>query len=489
MNFIGEDYDNVTWDTRATSSLQPEDLSDDENTDGATESNNEDSTFSNVDDAMFSTLATSSLIYPAADPMKTNQPPDSYLSNVVVPVLFPMKITVTEPQKQLDGTKDAFISYLITTKTTLDTFLEPTAKVRRRFQDFVLLYNSLSRDFAACVIPPLPDKHRMEYITGDRFGPEFVEKRRASLQRFLERIARHPTLQKSEYFRIFLESRDWASYILLNGQYKQKKAGDGVFENLGDALLNAFSKLKKPDERFVEMKESVEKLEENLQAVERLYQKIIKRQTDLEADYREFGSSVTGMGQLETEITAPLQQFGDTVSKFADAWKQMTDREEHGFLNQIHDYLTYCHCVKNVLKLRDQKQVDFEELSEYLQNALNEKANLVNTGKASTGISSYLREKVDNIKGIDQEQAKKEKIQKLDTKILELQKEVESSNDVANKFSSEVAKEFEVFQTGKTIEMKDYLLLYADSHVEFYRQSIELWEEIIPILENIKFHA
>jgi len=61
--------------------------------------------------------------------------------------------------------------------------------------------------------------------------------------------------------------------------YIQKKFNDGVFENLGDALLNAFSRIKKPDERFVEIKENVDKLEENLQTVERLYFKIIKRQT------------------------------------------------------------------------------------------------------------------------------------------------------------------------------------------------------------------
>ncbi|CAG8675113.1 8088_t:CDS:2, partial [Gigaspora rosea] len=141
--------------------------------------------------------------------MNPDQLSHSNASNAAISTAFPMTITVAEPLKEFDGTKDAFISYLITTKTTLDTFSSPTVSVRRRFQDFVWLHNSLSRDFAACVVPPLPDRHRMEYITGDRFGPEFVEKRRASLQRFLTRLSRHPTLQRSEYFRIFLESREW----------------------------------------------------------------------------------------------------------------------------------------------------------------------------------------------------------------------------------------------------------------------------------------
>ncbi|CAB4409033.1 unnamed protein product [Rhizophagus irregularis] len=478
MSFESEgDYSSVAWDTGTTDYLKPEDLLDQV----AEEPPSQDltrSTISNIDDSMFSTLAPSTINHTDNIANNRQSATDSYAPSVVVPAAYPMTITVTSPVKELDGTKEAFISYLITTETTLETFVAPKATVRRRFQDFVFLCNSLSRDFAACVVPPLPDKHRLEYITGDRFGPEFVEKRRASLQRFLERLARHPTLQKSEYFRIFLESSEWNAESF----YRQKKSGDGVFENLGDALLNAFSKIKKPDERFIEIKENIDKIEENLQTIERLYFKIIKRQSDLEADYREFGTSIVNLGQFETGIETQLKKFGETTEKFADAWKRMTDREESEYLNQIREFLSYCHCVKNVLKLRDQKQVDFEELSEYLQGALIEKENLVSTGKGSTGLSSFL---VDYIKNVDQEQAKKERLQKLDAKITELKREVESSNDISEKFSDEIVKEYEVFQNIKTVELKDSLLAYTDRHVEFYRQGLQLWEEIIPILEDI----
>lgn len=67
--------------------------------------------------------------------------------------------------------------------------------VRRRFQDFSFLHDHLAKSFPACVVPPIPEKHRLgqslalpgrdcetlmdpEYIKGDRFSPEFVEKRR-----------------------------------------------------------------------------------------------------------------------------------------------------------------------------------------------------------------------------------------------------------------------------------------------------------------------
>jgi sorting nexin-4 len=55
-----------------------------------------------------------------------------------------------------------------------------------------------------------------------------------------------------------------------------------------------------------------------------------------------------------------------------------------------------------------------------------------------------------------------------------LKREVESSNDISEKFSEEVIKEYEVFQAIKTVELKDSLLAYTDRHVEFYRQVINI---------------
>ena len=120
--------------------------------------------------------------------------------------------SVKDPAKELAETKDAYVSYLVSAKvrlllrcrrtlngaqppaqTNLPIFSTPNPSSRRRFQDFVFLRNHLKIDFPACVVPPLPDKHRLgtlasggssvfsqsaEYVTGDRFSPEFMEKRR-----------------------------------------------------------------------------------------------------------------------------------------------------------------------------------------------------------------------------------------------------------------------------------------------------------------------
>lgn len=46
-------------------------------------------------------------------------------------------------------------------QTDFPTFQRPHVEVRRRFTDFVYLWKTLLREFPACAVPPLPDKHKM----------------------------------------------------------------------------------------------------------------------------------------------------------------------------------------------------------------------------------------------------------------------------------------------------------------------------------------
>ena len=51
----------------------------------------------------------------------------------------------------------------------------------------------------------------------------------------------------------------------------------GVLDNISDTLLNAFAKLRKPDERFLAMRDGVDKSEEGLHSSERLWNRVRSR--------------------------------------------------------------------------------------------------------------------------------------------------------------------------------------------------------------------
>ncbi|KAL4109509.1 hypothetical protein PRIC1_001208 [Phytophthora ramorum] len=72
--------------------------------------------------------------------------------------------------------------------------------VERRYSDFLWLHHQLSKQCAGYVIPPLPAK-----VVGLLQGPEFLEHRRAGLERFLRKVVAHDELQNSNFFQSFLE--------------------------------------------------------------------------------------------------------------------------------------------------------------------------------------------------------------------------------------------------------------------------------------------
>jgi sorting nexin-4 len=77
-----------------------------------------------------------------------------------------------------------------------------------------------------------------------------------------------------------------------------------------------------------------------------------------------------------------------------------------------------------VIKLRDQKQLDFEELSAYLSAVVSERDRLaaLSTGHsgAPVGLGTYLRDQVDKLRGTDDIHTRRERMRKLDSRIKEV---------------------------------------------------------------------
>ncbi|KAI7892498.1 uncharacterized protein EV154DRAFT_537471 [Mucor mucedo] len=363
----------------------------------------------------------------------------------------PMTVKVDDAQKSPDG---AFITFRVFTMTNLEIYSQDKRPVRRRFRDFLWLHNALTIEFPACVIPPLPEKHRMKYVKGDRFNPMFIEQRRLGLQWFMDRIARHPLLQSSTYTRIFLESTDFT-----------------------------YAKVKKPDEKFVEMKESIDKFGDNLNIVEKLYSRIGKRQQELETNYGHFAGSIRGLSALESNVDQPLRQFAEATESYVDALKEMRKQEDLLFLNDVHELLNYCNAAKDKLAERDQKQVDFEDMSTSLQAIMLEKERILhpNKGSANMNISEFMTDKMN-----DHNRARNERLFRLDTKIKELEENVAKANDDNNSYSSQMIKEYDIFQRAREIELKQGLTAYADCHIDFYKKSISIWENILPVLDQLE---
>ncbi|KAK9894591.1 hypothetical protein P389DRAFT_98607 [Cystobasidium minutum MCA 4210] len=403
-----------------------------------------------------------------------------------------VKASVVEPVKMLEGTKDAYVAYNVKGETNLPQYASPTFTSRRRFQDFLFLHDHLAKDFPACVVPPLPGKHRLEYLKGDRFGPEFVEKRSADLNRFLHRLTRHPTLARSTLLQDFLESTEWNIRMhqrIAHPPVSPDSATSGpasIIDSLSDTLLNAFTKVRKPDERFLEVRDNLDKFEGSLVAIERTEARARTRIGDLANDYEDFAASIQGLGYLESGITEPLARLETSMLDFAQSLRTATFASTETFLAQLHSLITYAHSFRALLKLRDQKQSDFEELSAYLSNLSNERDRLANGYSVNSGIGSYFKDKVESLRGGDADISREAKMRKLDNKIKELQEAVNAAHDTSIAFDEEVLREHRVFQAAKRAELKELFSSLANGHIAHYEKAMDDMAKCQPFLESIR---
>ncbi|XP_064384617.1 sorting nexin-33-like [Halichondria panicea] len=116
---------------------------------------------------------------------------------------FTIEIRDPERKKKYRGIKK-FTAYSIIPSST-------GRAVSRRFKHYDWLHDRLSEKFTVNCVPPLPDKQFY-----GRYGEDFIEKRREKLQRWTNRIARHPVLSRSEVVTHF---------ILCDDEGAQWKAG------------------------------------------------------------------------------------------------------------------------------------------------------------------------------------------------------------------------------------------------------------------------
>ncbi|KAI2630386.1 hypothetical protein GGS26DRAFT_108783 [Hypomontagnella submonticulosa] len=401
-----------------------------------------------------------------------------------------LECTVSEPRKEQDGTKDAFVSYLITTSSTFPSFQKSLFTSRRRFTDFVFLYKTLSKDYPACAVPPLPDKQRMEYVRGDRFGPDFTNRRAYSLQRFLARITLHPILRRAPIFHTFLESPDWNATMKSRASRTStasEQGSGGVFDNFADTFINAFTKVHKHDKRFIEVREKSDKLDEDLGHVEKVVARVARREVDLEADLRDLTEQFQKLITLEPGVEGAVHGFAASVEDTAAGLRKLREHTDQDYLGSLRDMQAYSQALKNLLKAREQKQLDHEQLTEYLNKSTVDRDALAsgygNTG-ALGGAGGFIRSKIEDVRGVDHEASRRERLRKLEMRIDELTSEAERAKKTSEAFDEEVVKEVVDFERIKRVELKRQLGGLAGAHVDFYGGVIDVWEQYVRDMEK-----
>lgn len=394
----------------------------------------------------------------------------------------------------------------------------------------------------------------MEYVRGDRFGSDFTNRRAYSLQRFLSRIALHPVLRRAPILHIFLESPDWNATMRARsaragsmmgsesisggglssnngGAGGNNGGGGGVFDNFADTFINAFTKPHRHDRRFVEVRERADKLDEDLAHVEKVVARVAaRREADLEQDLRDLAEQFQRLVALEPGVDAAVHGFAAAVGDEAAGLRRLRDKSDQDYVGSLRDMQAYGGALKSLLKAREQKQLDYEQLTEYLNKSSTDRDALsAGFGGAGAGYSTnhagsgggggagggsgggqhggvgavgggvggagataaslgsagvgFIRSKLEDVRGVDHEAARRERLRRLELRVDELTAEAERAKKTSELFDDEVVREVADFERIKRVEMRRQLGGLADEHVRFYGDVVEVWERYLRDME------
>lgn len=101
----------------------------------------------------------------------------------------------------------SYMAYPVSVKKSTDdaSSVADDALMLRRFSDFWWLRETIVKEYFARLIPPMPPKHSMQ---GNHSEEGFLEIRRAALEKFVERLMKHPVLSRSKALDTFLHSKN-----------------------------------------------------------------------------------------------------------------------------------------------------------------------------------------------------------------------------------------------------------------------------------------
>lgn len=248
------------------------------------------------------------------------------------------QITVSDPTKVGDPVR-GHVVYTVRTKTTSPHYRRGDFSVLRRFSDFLWLYEQLTANNPGVIVPPVPDKHAF-----GRFQEQFIETRRAALQRCLTKIAAHPILQLDPDLRLFLESDSLALDI------KNRRAGAETPSTPSGGLLSSWTgpRYVEQDDWFDQRKAYLDHLEGHLKSVSKSLDVASKARLDMAAAVGEVADAAQTLAdsELGAAMCAALGRLADLARREKSAGEAQATADVSQLLNLSDEYVRFIGSVR-----------------------------------------------------------------------------------------------------------------------------------------------
>lgn len=425
-----------------------------------------------------------------------------------------LDIKVSDPLKQPD--KDSliggtFVTYKIETATSLPQFKKGEFTVRRRFREFVALAERLDKSHRGYFIPPRPDKNVVE---GKLHNTEFIEVRRVALQKYLQKLAKHPVLSKSKELQLFLE---WEGDISNCGEWKEmnKHGWKEGLSNLPKQLIGSEKSIPLPEEAsskrdgrnlmrgfkefrqkfknkalkdsidiednnniLQEEKENLKEMEVRLAAASAEAENMIKRMEKVADAFGDFGLSAIKTSKFEEDegcrngkysesgeairaTSVELKGTGTQAVRMSRLVRSATENTA-AQLSHIHDYLGLMPATIGAMRDRDQAILTYQTLVNELKSKKSQIEKLEEAGKTKFG----------------GDRNKTRKVHELNQDCEALEQAKEASYKEFQRIQERNVEELERFAKEKEVDFSQMLIGYAKVQAALAERTAMVWKDL-----------
>ncbi|XP_028287219.1 sorting nexin-1a [Parambassis ranga] len=374
---------------------------------------------------------------------------------------FDIFVSVKDPEKIGDG-MNAYMAYKVSTQTTLSMFRNKTFTVRRRFSDFLGLYEKLSEKHGpnGFIVPPPPEKSllgmtKVKVGKEDSSSADFVERRRGALERYLQRIVNHPSLLQDPDVREFLERED-----LPRAVSTQALSGAGFLKMINkatDAVSKMTIKMNESDVWFEEKLQEVESADQQFRKIHALVESLVVHRKELSTNTASFAKSAAMLGSAEdnTALSRALSQLAEVEDKMEQLHQDQAANDTFSFAELIADYIRLLGAVRGSFDHRMKAWQRWQDAQAMLQKKRETEAKLLWANKP------------------DKLQLAKEEIAEWEAKVTQYERDFE-------RVSATVRKEVVRFEKEKTKNFKRQIIKYLESQLQSQQQLIKYWEAFLP---------
>lgn len=378
-----------------------------------------------------------------------------------------LTITISDPKKVGDG-MGSYVEYTIHIRTNYPAFKSTEFTMKRRFSDFLSLYEKLKEKHLihGYFLPPMPEKDmigmaRVKMSKEDTTPIDFIEKRRAAMERFLNRIAKHKQLKFDPDFRDFLEVADGitktnnTSALSSAGMFK-------MFNNVKESVSKIAIKMEETDQWFEEKSHQIDVLHLQYKKMHSIVEMLYGYRKDLVISTRDFSkcTAILSNSEEQLSLSRALSQLGENYEKIEQLHLDQSNVDYFTFVELLKDYVCLYENIKEVFHQRVKCYVDWQR-AEHTLKAKEEHRIKLETSK------------------------KLDKVPAAAAEIEEWTHKVEKSKEEFELISKSIKEEMKRFDVNRAKEFKVELTKYLQSLLANQEALVKIWEQYLPQVKAI----